>query len=244
MRAPLTRHLRPAARACSAPRSSPRACSRRPTRAPAVLAIAGRARAPVARAAGAPAGRAARPRPLHRGRQAARPARAPPRPAPRPLRLRPHRPRPRGRDRSAAAPTGSRPRRDWPTDGGPRERRPGRVPRSSRGVYSAKCGIPGFSQRRRSGRDHTSRCPRPTCARTRSTIAREQLRRVAAVFEIDDNLVARPPGVQEGGRRLDPGHDGRRLGRGLRRATASRTTSRAGRRRAGSATTRTSRSTR
>ena len=54
----------------------------------------------------------------------------------------------------------------------------------------------------------------------------------------------RPPGVQEVGRGLDPGHDGQRRDRAPSRATGSRTTSPAARRRAASATTRTSRSTR
>ena len=59
-----------------------------------------------------------------------------------------------------------------------------------------------------------------------------------------DNLVNVLSGVQEGGLGLGPDADGRRHRRGLRRATASSTTSRAGPPRAASATTPTSPSTR
>ena len=75
-------------------------------------------------------------------------------------------------------------------------------------------------------------------------IAREQLRRVADVVRDRRRTSSTSSGVQEVGRGLDPGADGRRHDARSSRATASRTTSRAARRRAASATTRTSRSTR
>ena len=75
-------------------------------------------------------------------------------------------------------------------------------------------------------------------------IAQQQLYKVADTFGIDQRPDQRPAGVQEGGRGLDPDVARRRRRQGLHAATASRTTSRAARRRAASATTRTSRSTR
>ena len=71
-------------------------------------------------------------------------------------------------------------------------------------------------------------------------IAQQQLRRVAREFQIDDEPRPRARAVQEDRGRLDPGRDGRRRDPGRSRASASRTTSRAARRRAASATTPTS----
>ena len=74
-------------------------------------------------------------------------------------------------------------------------------------------------------------------------LAQQQLR-VADIFDIDQNLISVLKECKKAVVGLDPDLDGRRHRSRSSRATASRTTSRAGRPRAGSATTRTSRSTR
>ena len=78
----------------------------------------------------------------------------------------------------------------------------------------------------------------------RSKMAQQQLQDVADVVRDRRRPRRHPRRVQEVGRGLDPDDDGRRLACASSPAGASRTTSRAGPRRAGSATTPASRSTR
>ena len=150
------------------------------------------------------------------------------------LRLRAHRPRPAAA-RSRRAPTGC----GWspcPPDG-PAEARPSASGSADRGVHSRAA--------RREKETAMSTAEAPTHLRENPLeMARQQLRRVGQTFGDRPQPDQRPRGVQEVGRGLDPDDDGRRLGARLHAATASRTTSPAARRRAASATTRPSRSTR
>ena len=173
---------------------------------------------------------------LWRARRAARPARAPARPAA----------RPRTRSASpAAAPTATRSTRAA-TGSGSSRHRPATAPPTQPDDRVHDQDRRPYTRARlrpRSGRDdrRSARVPpprEPVRDRPRAAAPRgRHLRDRPAPGE-------RPPGVQEGRRRLDPGDDGRRHDPRRSRATASRTTSRAARPRAASATTRTSRSTR
>ena len=162
------------------------------------------------------AGGAPRRPPLQRGRQVPRRPREAARPASRRLPLRAHRPR--------------------------RERRapPGRGATRSASSRSPSC------RGRPAGRRSPSGYSRPAVITIESPfrIAQQQLRNVADVFGDRRRPRRHPRRVQEGGRGLDPDHDGRRLGATSSPAGASPTTSRGAPRRAASATTPASRSTR